>query len=106
MKPTAGPVSAGKYWIVKRPAGGARSHVNAGVRDRYNHVVNGATFRHRRDDWGIDDDTWNEGGKRGNFRLHPGALSARGITHATCFRFCHVAQCITENTAGGYSLYE
>jgi hypothetical protein len=22
MKPTAGPVPAGKYWIVKRPAGG------------------------------------------------------------------------------------
>lgn len=61
MKPTAGPVPAGKYWIVKRPEGGLRSHVNAGVRDRYNHVMNGATFRHRRDDWGTDDDTWNEG---------------------------------------------
>ena len=61
MKPTAGPVPAGKYWIVKRPAGGLRSHVSAGVRDRYNHVMNGATFRHRRDDWGTDDDTWNEG---------------------------------------------
>lgn len=79
MKPTAGPVPAGKCWIVKRPEGGPRSHVNAGVRDRYNHVMNGATFRHRRDDWGTDDDTWNEGGKRGNFRLHPGALSAGGI---------------------------
>ncbi|HDS7270188.1 TPA: DUF2778 domain-containing protein, partial [Klebsiella pneumoniae subsp. pneumoniae] len=75
MKPTAGPVPAGKYWIVNRPEGGLRSHVNAGVRDRYNQVMNGATFRHRRDDWGIDDDTWNEGVKRGNFRLHPGALS-------------------------------
>lgn len=106
MKPTTGPVPAGKYWIVKRSAGGLRSHVSAGVRGFYNHVVNGATFRHRRDDWGIDDDTWNEGGKRGNFRLHPAALSAGGITHATCFRFCHVAQYVTENTAGGCSLYE
>ena len=48
MKPTAGPVPAGKYWIVNRPEGGLRSHVNAGVRDRYNQVMNGATFRHRR----------------------------------------------------------
>lgn len=106
MKPTAGPVPAGKYWIVNRPEGGLRSHVNAGVRDRYNQVMNGATFRHRRDDWGIDDDTWNEGVKRGNFRLHPGALSKGGYHSATCFRFCHVAQCVTKNTAGGCSLYE
>ncbi len=39
MKPTAGPVPAGKYWIVNRPEGGLRSHVNAGVRDRYNQVM-------------------------------------------------------------------
>ncbi len=38
MKPTAGPVPAGKYWIVNRPEGGLQSHVNAGVRDRYNQV--------------------------------------------------------------------
>ncbi|EMM2471256.1 MULTISPECIES: DUF2778 domain-containing protein [Enterobacterales] len=93
MKPTAGPVPAGKYWIVNRPEGGLRSHVNAGVRDRYNQVMNGATFRHRRDDWGIDDDTWNEGVKRGNFRLHPGALSKEGITllHASDFAMLHNA---------------
>ena len=41
MKPTAGPVPAGKYWIVNRPEGGLRSHVNSGVRDRYNQVMNG-----------------------------------------------------------------
>ena len=93
MKPTAGPVPAGKYWIVNRPEGGLRSHVNAGVRDRYNQVMNSATFRHRRDDWGIDDDTWNEGVKRGNFRLHPGALSKGGITllHASDFAMLHNA---------------
>ena len=93
MKPTAGPVPAGKYWIVKRPEGGPRSHVSAGVRDRYNHVMNGATFRHRRDDWGTDDDTWNEGVKRGNFRLHPGALSKGGslMPHASDFAMLHNA---------------
>lgn len=51
------------------------------------------TIRHRRDDWGIDDDTWNEGVKRGNFRLHPGALSKGGITllHASDFAMLHNA---------------
>lgn len=86
MKPTVGPVPAGKYWIVDRPEGGLRAQVNAGIRDLYNHVVNGATFRHNewlalwRDDWGIDDYTWIEGVKRGNFRLHPGTLSEGCIT--------------------------
>ncbi len=67
MKPTVGPVPAGKYWIVDRPEDGLRLQVNAGVRDLYNHVVNGTTFRHNewfalwRDDWGIDDYTWIEG---------------------------------------------
>lgn len=86
MKPTVGSVPAGKYWIVDRPEDGLRLQVNAGVRDLYNHVVNGATFRHNewfalwRDDWEIDDYTWIEGVKRGNFRLHPGALSEGSIT--------------------------
>lgn len=105
MKPTAGPVPAGKYWIVNRPEGGLRSHVNAGVRDRYNQVMNGATFRHRRDDWGIDDDTWNEGLNAVTSVCIPRAIK-RGYHSATCFRFCHVAQCVTKNTAGGCSLYE
>lgn len=88
MKPAVGPVPAGKYWIVDRPEGGIRSQVNAGARDIYNHVVKGATFRHNewfalwRDDWGIDDYTWVEGVKRGNFRLHPGTLSEGCITLA------------------------
>lgn len=86
MKATVGPIPAGKYWIVDRPEGGLRSQVNAGVRDAYNHIVNGATFRHNewfalwRNDWGIDDYTWIEGVKRGNFRLHPGTLSEGCIT--------------------------
>lgn len=86
MKATVGPIPAGKYWIVDRPEGGLRSQVNAGVRDVYNHIVKGATFRHNewfalwRNDWGIDDYTWIEGVKRGNFRLHPGTLPEGCIT--------------------------
>lgn len=88
MIPQAGPVPAGKYWIVDRPEGGLRSQINTGIRDIYNHVVNGATFRHNewfalwRDDGMIDDYTWIEGVKRGNFRLHPGSLSEGCITLA------------------------
>jgi len=33
-----------------------------------------------RDDWTIDDYTWIELVKRGNFRLHPGTLSEGCIT--------------------------
>ena len=33
-----------------------------------------------RDDRGIDDETWVEGVKRGNFRLHPGTVSEGCIT--------------------------
>ena len=86
MKPTAGPVPAGKFWIVDRPAGGLTSRINTGLRDLYNHVANGATFRHNqwfalwRDDRGIDDYTWIDGFKRGNFRLHPGILSEGCVT--------------------------
>lgn len=86
MKPTVGPVPAGKYWIVDRPEGGLRSQFNAGTRDIYNHVVRGAKFRHNewfalwRDDWGIDDYTWIADVERGNFRLHPGTLSEGCIT--------------------------
>jgi hypothetical protein len=86
MIPKEGPVPTGKYWIVDRPEGGLKSQVNAGARDIYNHVVKGATFRHNewfalwRVDWGIDDYTWSEGVKRGNFRLHPGSLSEGCIT--------------------------
>ena len=63
MKPTVGPVPAGKYWIVERPKGGLRSQVNAGIRDLYNHVVNGATFRHNEwfALWRDDCYTWIEG---------------------------------------------
>ncbi|UPF38925.1 DUF2778 domain-containing protein [Klebsiella pneumoniae subsp. pneumoniae] len=35
-----------------------------------------------RDDRGIDDETWVEGVKRGNFRLHPGTVSEGCITIA------------------------
>ncbi|HCI6200261.1 TPA: DUF2778 domain-containing protein [Klebsiella variicola subsp. variicola] len=65
---------------------GLRAQVNAEEQDIYNCVVKSVSFRHSewfalwRDDWGIDDYTWIEGVKRGNFRLHPGTLSEGCIT--------------------------
>jgi hypothetical protein len=86
MIPEKGPVPAGKYWIVERPEGGMRSQLIAGVRDIYNYFARGASFRNSewfaiwRDGWTIDDYTWVENVKRGNFRLHPGTLSEGCIT--------------------------
>ncbi|QKJ86818.1 DUF2778 domain-containing protein [Paramixta manurensis] len=86
MKPRVGPIPAGKYWIVDRPEGGLKSQIIKGAKDVWNHYYKGSTFTHNewfalwRDDWGIDDYTWIEGIKRGNFRLHPGTLSEGCIT--------------------------
>lgn len=86
MIPIKGPIPSGKYWILDRPDGGAYSQFKAGIKDIYNHYHNGASFKHSewfalwRDDWAIDDYTWIESVKRGNFRLHPGSLSEGCIT--------------------------
>jgi hypothetical protein len=93
MIPKQGPVPTGKYWILDRPAGGIKSRLESGAKDLFNHYAKGATFKHSdwfalwRDDWNIDDYTWIESVKRGNFRLHPGTLSEGCITlpHDTDF---------------------
>ncbi|HIE5390521.1 TPA: DUF2778 domain-containing protein [Enterobacter cancerogenus] len=93
MKPKVGPIPTGKYWIIDRPEGGIRSQLVSGIKDSWNQYKKGATFTHNewfalwRDDWGIDDYTWIENVKRGNFRLHPGTLSEGCITlpHDTDF---------------------
>lgn len=76
MIPNNGPIPAGKYWIVDRPGGGARSRAYAWAKDTLNSVVGHAThhdewFALYRDDGTIDDVTWVNGVKRGQFRLHP-----------------------------------
>ncbi|TDN61118.1 DUF2778 domain-containing protein [Paraburkholderia sp. BL10I2N1] len=71
-----GPIPAGKYWIVDRPTGGIGSQAYAWAKDALNAAV-GAPSRHSewfalyRDDGSIDDVTWINGVKRGQFRLHP-----------------------------------
>ncbi|WP_311734608.1 DUF2778 domain-containing protein [Paraburkholderia atlantica] len=71
-----GPLPACRYWIVDRPSGGFRSRAEAYLTDAWNSAI-GAPTRHTdwfalyRDDGLIDDWTWVNGVKRGNFRLHP-----------------------------------
>ncbi|GAB7540051.1 DUF2778 domain-containing protein [Burkholderia sp. 22PA0099] len=71
-----GPIPAGRYWIIDRPTGGIGSIAFARFKDEWNTFF-GNPSNHRewfalyRDDGKIDDVTWVNGVKRGQFRLHP-----------------------------------
>jgi hypothetical protein len=74
--PDNGPIPAGKYWILDRPTGGMGSRAIAWAKDEWNtafgHPSNHSEwFALYRDDGVIDDVTWINGVKRGQFRLHP-----------------------------------
>jgi hypothetical protein len=81
--PDNGPIPAGRYWIVDRPAGGIGSQAWAWTKDTWN-SFNGVPSHHSewfalyRDDGRIDDVTWVNGVERGQFRLHP--VGGRGIS--------------------------
>lgn len=79
-----GPLPAGKYWIVDRPAGGIGSKAAAFAKDMWNAATGVATdhsewFGLYRDDGLVDDWTWVNGVKRGNFRLHPSGGGGRSF---------------------------
>ncbi|WP_296660368.1 DUF2778 domain-containing protein [Paraburkholderia sp.] len=103
---TRGPLPAGKYWIVDRPGGGFRSRSEAAIKDMWNAVF-GTTTNHSewfalyRDDGLIDDWTWVNGIKRGNFRLHPSGGSGRSfgcITLQTRADFQRLRQALLHTT--------
>ncbi|RZF30902.1 DUF2778 domain-containing protein [Paraburkholderia sp. UYCP14C] len=76
MVPDNGPIPAGKYWIVDRPTSGIGSQAWAWTKDTVNSVFGPPTHHNEwfalyRDDGAIDDWTWVNGVKRGQFRLHP-----------------------------------
>ncbi|MGF6505262.1 DUF2778 domain-containing protein [Paraburkholderia sp. 32] len=81
--PNSGPIPAGKYWIVDRPTGGIGSRLYGQAKDSLNTIV-GRPSHHEewfalyRDDGSVDDITWVNGIKRGQFRLHP--AGGRGIS--------------------------
>ncbi|USL56775.1 DUF2778 domain-containing protein [Pantoea ananatis] len=84
--PTNGPIPVGKYWIVDRPEGGLISQSISTSKDLFNKMFRHAEFGHSdwfalwRDDMSIDDYTWINSVKRGNFRLHPGTISEGCVT--------------------------
>jgi hypothetical protein len=81
--PNDGPIPAGRYWIVDRPQGGLRSRAWADAKDIWSGLIglpsdHSEWFALYRDDGKIDDYTWVNGIKRGQFRLHP--IGGRGVS--------------------------
>lgn len=71
-----GPIPPGRYYIVKRPTGGWKGVLRTDLHDFYSWptskpVIKAEWFALYRQDGHIDDYTWINGVKRGNFRLHP-----------------------------------
>jgi hypothetical protein len=71
-----GPIPAGRYWIVERPTGGIGSKAYTWAKDTLNAALGTPSdhsewFALYRDDGLIDDYTWINSVRRGNFRLHP-----------------------------------
>ncbi|WP_307567925.1 DUF2778 domain-containing protein [Pantoea anthophila] len=74
--PDNGPIPEGVYHIVKRPTGGWKGIIRTDMHDFYSWpgstpVIRYEWFALYRDDGKIDDHTWVNNVKRGNFRLHP-----------------------------------
>ncbi|MEX5384188.1 DUF2778 domain-containing protein [Cronobacter muytjensii] len=74
--PDKGPLLPGRYLIVDRPQGGAGSRIRTQVIDAWNSVAGVPSdhtqwFALYRADGLLDDYTWINEVKRGNFRLHP-----------------------------------
>ncbi|MDU4940193.1 MAG: DUF2778 domain-containing protein [Mixta calida] len=93
--PDTGPLPAGIYHIVKRPSGGWKGVIRTDLRDFYSWwtstpVIKYEWFALYRADGKIDDYTWINGVKRGNFRLHPAgpmgvSLGCITLQHRTDF---------------------
>ncbi|WP_157686603.1 DUF2778 domain-containing protein [Paraburkholderia phymatum] len=69
--PKAGPLPPGRYYIVDRGSGGFFTHIKDFILDLWSNTERGTWFALYRDDGEIDDWTFVEGVRRGNFRLHP-----------------------------------
>jgi hypothetical protein len=101
-----GPIPAGRYWIVDRPTGGIGSQTIVWVKDIRNLYYGAPSHREEwfalfRDDGKIDDYTWIDGVKRGNFRLHPKAgqgVSLGCITLQSYSDFRIVRQALMQTT--------
>ncbi|MFL9979725.1 DUF2778 domain-containing protein [Paraburkholderia graminis] len=67
----AGPIPKGRYYIIKRETGGRLGHVRDLALDMWSNSNRASWFGLYSADGQIDDWTFVNGVKRGNFRLHP-----------------------------------
>ncbi|RKE24365.1 uncharacterized protein DUF2778 [Paraburkholderia sp. BL23I1N1] len=68
---SAGPLPTGRYYIVGRQSGGRLGWLWDWIKDTASHVQHDQWFALYRNDGTIDDYTFVNGVRRGNFRLHP-----------------------------------
>lgn len=73
--PDSGPLPIGRYYIVDRPTGGLYSRLRARARSITSGSDRTLWFGLYKDDANIDDETFIESVKRGQFRLHPAGYS-------------------------------
>ena len=74
--PENGPIPDGRYYIVNRPTGGWKGIIRTDIHDAYSWPLRISVNKHEwfalyRADGKIDDFTWVNGVRRGQFRLHP-----------------------------------
>lgn len=70
-QPGAGPLPPGRYYVTDRGGGGIFTHILDGAKDIWADTNRSAWFALYRDDGKIDDETFVNGVRRSNFRLHP-----------------------------------
>ncbi|MBO1361290.1 DUF2778 domain-containing protein [Acetobacter sacchari] len=75
--PEIGAIPKGRYYIVDRPTGGRLGWLRDALHNIANSSDNTYWFALWADDKQIDDWTYIEGVKRGNFRLHPIGTTGR-----------------------------
>ncbi|KMW71382.1 hypothetical protein TI10_21155 [Photorhabdus luminescens subsp. luminescens] len=73
-----GPLPKGRYFIVGRQSGGRLNAIRMWVLKNFYGTDRETWFALYRDDGKINDETFIEGVKRGNFRLHP--IGPRGLS--------------------------
>ncbi len=81
-----GALPAGKYWIVPRPLGGMKTQAATVLADLYTRNNHSEWFALYRNDGVIDDYTWINSVRRGNFRLHPVGKAGISLGCVTLYR--------------------
>ena len=74
-----GPLPLGRYYIVDRGRGGGISQFIAAFKDANNTTDRSTWFTLHRDGETIDDETFINGIRRGEFRLHPRGSSGQSL---------------------------